>query len=96
MQNPITPTVGRVVLFKSTSPELMGSAEELPAIVTRVWGPSTVNLQVLRDGHGATPIGVTSVSYAEDFAATGASSGWRWMPYQKAVAAGELEPTRHA
>lgn len=96
MTNSITPTVGRVVLFRSQDPELTGGAPEVPALITRVWSDQTVNLQVMRDGHGATPIGVTSVMYAEDFEASGQYAGWRWMAYQKAVAAGDQVATKHA
>lgn len=93
--NPITPTVGRVVLFRSKDAALTGGAPEVPALVTRVWSDNCVNLSVQRDGPGATPIGVTSVTYddADEF---GSSHCWRWMPYQKAVAAGTVEPTKHA
>lgn len=99
-----TPTVGRVVLFKSSCPEHMGSdTAPVPAIVTRVWSPTCVNLRVLADGH-QTPW-VTSVIFAEDIDSYdpgepqehGAySAAWGWMPYQKAVHAGTVEPTRHA
>lgn len=93
--NPITPTVGRVVLFRSKDPQMTGGATEVPALVTRVWSDTCVNLQVMRDGHGATPIGVTSVTYDDSDTMT-SSYCWRWMPYQKAVAAGEIAPTKHA
>jgi hypothetical protein len=91
--NSITPTIGRVVLFRSSDLELTGGAPEVPALITRVWSDDCVNLQVLRDGHGATPIGVTSVCYAElpelvDGADQyEAGRAWRWMPYQQARAA---------
>lgn len=94
MGSPIQPTVGRVVLFRARNPELMGnSAPEVPAIITRVWPSNAVNLQVMRDGAPAIP--VCSVQF-DDGEVLQAPAGWRWMAYQKAVAAGEVEPTRHA
>ena len=90
------PTVGRVVLFKAHNSELTGGNNEVPALVTHVWSDTCINVMVMRDGHEATPIGVTSVSMTDDFAASGQACAWRWMPYQKAVAAGEIEPLKHA
>ena len=92
MANTITPTVGRVVLFRSTDPELTGGAPEAPALITRVWTDDCVNLHVQRDGHRAASIGVTSVTYAELGDGEAAdqyspATAWRWMPYQQARAA---------
>lgn len=95
MTNSMKPTIGRIVLFKSNDPSQLGNgAEEVPAIVTRVWSDSCVNLTVFRDF--APPLSVTSVNMADDFAASGQGVAWRWMPYQKAVAAGEIPATQHA
>lgn len=86
MGNPITPTVGRIVLFKSTDPANVGNgANEVPAIVTRVWSDTCINCTVFRDA--ASPVAVTSVVYTDDFEASGQGVGWRWMDYQVAQAA---------
>jgi hypothetical protein len=89
------PTVGRIVLFRSESAERTGNgATEVPAIITRVWSEHCVNLQVFRDG--SDPISLTSVSMAELDQPTNHHGTWRWMEYQKAVAAGEVQPAVHA
>ena len=44
------PTVGRIVHFKSADASQMGNgAEVVPAIITRVWSDTCVNLTVMRD-----------------------------------------------
>lgn len=94
------PTVGRVVLFKSTDRDIMGRgcASIVPALITHVWNDNCVNLMVMRDGSYETPVGVTSVMLSDNIEAHDPNLGpaWGWMAYQKAVAAGEVEPTRHA
>lgn len=92
-----TPTPGRIVLFKSKDQTQIGihsTADEVPAIVTRVWSDTTVNLTVFRDAD--SPVTVSSVSMADDFETSGQHCAWRWMPYQKAVAAGQIAATLHA
>lgn len=62
-----------------------------PAIITAVWGDkpdSAVNLKVLLDG--TDDFWVTSVCVGE------LPGTYHWMPYQKAVASGEITPTLHA
>lgn len=82
------------MLFRSSQSDLLGNrATEVPAIVTRVWSDTCVNLTVFRDN--VAPLMVSSVSY-DDGPERPAWCGWRWMPYQKAVAAGEIKPTLHA
>jgi hypothetical protein len=69
------PKVGETVLFKSKKANEMGNgAEEVPAIVTRVWTEATVNLLVIRDGD--EPLTRTSVSF-EGFA-RGTHMQWRF------------------
>lgn len=88
-ESPITPTVGRIVLFRSNNQEQMGNgALEVPAIVTRVWGQNCINVQVMRDS--ASPLWLTSVLYADGEPGDG-QFGWRWMPYQVAKAAETIE-----
>lgn len=62
-----------------------------PAVVVAVWGDaptSPVNLKVLLDG--TDDFWATSVVVGEE------PGNYHWMPYQKAVAAGTIEPTKHA
>ncbi len=56
----MTPTVGRVVLFKTRLASLKHGQSALPiathpAIVTFVWNPQKVNLQVLPDSSTPFP-----------------------------------------
>lgn len=85
MTNPITPSIGRVVLFRLPYQE-----QDVPAIVTKVHSDTCVNLMVMYDGGQPAP--VMSVSYSED----AQPATWHWMPYQLAVASGETQPTKHA
>lgn len=43
-----TPSVGRIVLVP-IEPEMNNGATVAPAIITRVWSDTTVNLRVLTD-----------------------------------------------
>lgn len=73
------PSLGRIVLFKSKDPlHLSNGADEAPAIITRVWSDTCVNLTVFRDA--TEPLAVTSVVLAEDFEASGQWTAWRWPP----------------
>lgn len=58
-----TPEVGDVVLVPVDPAENNGAAEA-PAVVTRVWSASTVNVRVLHDGDAVTWRG--SLTYRED------------------------------
>lgn len=89
----MTPTIGRIVLYRG--PLLTNGAPEAPAIVTRVWSDTCVNITVFRD-YG-TPEIVASVPLDADKATDAkVSHTWRWMEYQKAVAAGQIPPAVHA
>lgn len=79
----ITPTIGRIVWFKSKVGDIV--KDEAPAIVTRVFSDTCVNLTVFQDG--GQPINASSVVMTEDFEASGQHNGWRWMPYQREQAA---------
>jgi hypothetical protein len=61
-----------MVLYTPTEAERAGrgGAEHYPAVITRVWSPTCVNLQVLADA--GTPFAVTSVTCGRG------ERTWRW------------------
>ncbi len=69
---PATPTIGRIVLFRGSAP--LTDAREHPAVITRVWSDTLVNLLVFWDKNA--PGAVTSARYDPD----GADQTWRWPP----------------
>lgn len=70
-------SVGRIVLFKSTNLDQVGNgAEEVPAIITRAWSDTMLNLCVFRDANA--PLAVTSVGH--ESISQGSSLSWRWPP----------------
>lgn len=91
----IKPTVGRVVWYWPGKSNHDG--QPLAAIVTYVHSDTEINLAVF-DRSGATS-GRQNVLLLQD----GTSASLRdedpfaeWMPYQKQVAAGEIQPVLHA
>lgn len=77
------PSVGDIVLV-AMDPAFNNGSAEAPAVVTRVWSKTTVNVRVLAD-HGASPQWFTSLVYAESLAeaAAAAATGvipavWTW------------------
>lgn len=61
------PSICRMVLFRSTySDEQWNGASEHPAVITRVWSSTCVNLKVLCDG--AAPVDLSSVELEGSFA----------------------------
>jgi Protein of unknown function (DUF2829) len=94
--NPITPTVGRVVLYRTDTTD---GSETYPGIVNRVHSETCIDICVMWPGHGAIPTTVVSVEYTEsveDHDAAEYGPRWGWMTYQKDVAAGKAAPTLHA
>lgn len=85
MKNHITPTVGRIVYYKSYgTPGGEYKSEDRAAIITRVHTPECVDLCVLN------PTGMffnTSVMYSNE----NQGGTWDWMPYQKAQAEKSVE-----
>jgi hypothetical protein len=69
------PTVGRIVLYRPGSfdpPELQHNLPEvLPAIITRVWSDTCVNLKVFTDGSAAV-VSKTSVVLGDG------AGQWSW------------------
>lgn len=92
----IKPTVGRVVHFYPQGTDaLSGPMEPLAAIIAYVWHDRMVNLMVI-DRNGI-PHARTSVYLHQDADTVNPSASYAaWMPYQKAVAAGDISATRHA
>lgn len=88
----ISPTVGRVVWFYKYVPG-QGHKGPLDAHVCKVWSDTRVNLMVV-DENGV-PRGETSIYLVQDNEACPQSDYCCWMPYQKAVAAGTIQPTLH-
>jgi hypothetical protein len=66
------PSLGRIVLFHELG------KEPAPAIVTRVWTDTTVNITVFRDAIDSQPR--TSVEYADPENPAGRSEFWSWPP----------------
>lgn len=73
------PSLGRVVLVPM-DPAANNGAEVAPAIITRVWSDTCVNVRVLADGPD-TPLR-TSVTHIEDLAdlEPGQRHCWTWPP----------------
>ena len=79
MSTPPIPTIGRIVLFCGDD------GQDRPAIVTHVWSPFCVNLQVFpKDSSDGNNCGSrTSVTHAGPETNEKATPGtWHWMPYQ--------------
>lgn len=77
-----TPTVGRIVLVPM-DPAMNNGATVAPAIITRVWSDTTVNVRVLADSQNL--LWLTSVTYVEDLDqvdadAPGRLGRWTWPP----------------
>jgi hypothetical protein len=53
INNPVMPTVGRIVLFQLMNEK--GEQVLRPAIIVHVWSPILVNLQVFTDGYNDGP-----------------------------------------
>jgi hypothetical protein len=69
------PSVGRIVLV-TVEPTTNNGADVAPALITRVWSDSLVNVQVFRDaGHGGQA--ATSVPLYDDRAALDAAKAER-------------------
>lgn len=92
-----TPTVGRVVLYRTTNDH--GNNETLPGIINRVHSDTVVDVMVMWPGPNATPSCQVSVEFSpevEKHDADQEGDRWGWMAYQKQVHAGTQEPQQHA
>lgn len=69
------PTVGRIVIFQQGAhAEPINGTREHPAIITRVWSDTCVNLQVFFDNARPAP----SASVLHTSAAQQNSMSWSW------------------
>ena len=86
----IKPTIGRVVLV------IRGASDQAePALICYVWNDRLINVGGFCCN--GSPFALTSLRLLQDddAAVTGQPYA-QWMPYQKAVAAGEIPPVLHA
>ncbi len=90
----ITPTIGRIMLYWRAKPR---GEKAYASIVTDVVDEHRVDLWVFPPGYSES-FPATDVPIVQDGSpfAAGDSHYAEWMPYQKAVAAGDIVPTRHA
>lgn len=70
------PSLGRIVLFRSHE---SNGATEHPAIITRVWSDTCVNLTVFPD-YSASPVLKSSVGFNDDMEDKTVGNAWRWPP----------------
>lgn len=94
----IAPTVGRVLHFypgtRFTGVPALDN-QPLPAMICHVWSDTCVNIAGF-DANGS-PFALTSVLLVQednDIPPPGSNYAC-WMPYQKAVATGEIAATLH-
>ena len=87
----IKPTIGRVVWFY---PAHSFNQQPNAALIAYVWSDDLVNLAVF-DATGVAT-NETSVVLFQGDGEPPSTPYCAWMPYQKAVASGEISPTLHA
>jgi hypothetical protein len=92
----IKPSVGRVVLYRGHPDEATALQGDQPcaAFVVYVWNDRLVNLAVF--AHDGNHYPRKSVTLVQDGDEKPSGAYAEWMPYQKAVAKGEIAPTLHA
>lgn len=81
---PQLPSVGRIVLVLM-NPEGNNGAKIAPAVITRVWTGTSVNVRILADFMPADTEWRTSLTYVDDLDAVadddlGRLSRWSWPP----------------
>lgn len=70
------PTIGRIVLFQPTVP----GAEVVPAVITRVWSDTCVNLHVFGSQLPEEAQGMLPTSVIESMGGPGTPRTWFWPP----------------
>jgi hypothetical protein len=83
------PTLGRTVLFRLADADAPGAPRMHPAVVTRVWSDTCVNLTVFRDGGAIVP--AVSVDHAPVDGRPTLTGTWSW-PVIQAAATVAAEP----
>jgi len=73
----IKPTVGRVVQFFHRTGDI-----EVPAIITKVWSDSVVNLAIFNEDGSPMQNPPTSINLVQDGGEVPAGRYCRWMPFQ--------------
>lgn len=71
------PTVGRIVLVP-IEPSKNNGSPIAPAIITRVWSPTSVNVRVLADSMNL--LWLTSLTYVESLDDASPQGLWTWPP----------------
>lgn len=89
LENPITPTIGRIVLVRGSSVLPGNPVREVPAIVTRVWGQNCIDVTIFKSGQDGV-MQMTSVMFNND-TEENELAAWRWMDYQVQQAAKESQ-----
>lgn len=90
----IEPTIGRIVWIRNRTHAMKGKQPEM-ATIAFVNDDGTINVGGFN--HGAMPFAAHCVPLIQDEDKAPEDSIYaEWMPYQKKVAAGEIEPTLHA
>ena len=88
----ITPTIGRVVwVIRPRDTNDIKQAEV--GLVTYVWSDHMINVSGF--DHNGMPFVLTSLSLVQDDEPKPEGNFACWMPYQKAVASGKIEPVLH-
>jgi hypothetical protein len=77
------PSIGRIVHFVQAKPHGYGEGvNHLPAIITAVWGPETVNLQVFTDGTNSDDANMSGVKWITprslDAGPSPRAGTWHW------------------
>lgn len=62
------PSLGRIVLLSGLPPTMNNGSDTAPAVITRVWSDSLINVRVLLDGVDSSPAR-TSVTLHESYEA---------------------------
>ena len=88
----IKPSIGRVVWYHPAG----SSSTDQPnaAIIAHVWSDTCVNLAVF-SANGEASFQTSVFLYDPETTPRPFCSYAEWMPYQKAVAKGEIAPTLH-